>query len=52
MRNLMGQVDGTVNPTARSTDFDGLVWDDGSDQSWMKHGMSMVLRRIRIEMDT
>lgn len=52
MRNLMGQVDGTVNPAAGSTDFDGLVWDDGSEQPWMQHGTSMVLRRIRIEMDT
>ncbi|MGV8871176.1 MAG: Dyp-type peroxidase [Rhodococcus sp. (in: high G+C Gram-positive bacteria)] len=52
MRNLMGQVDGTVNPSAGSTDFDSLVWDDGSEQSWMEHGTSMVLRRIRIEMDT
>ncbi|WP_206492139.1 Dyp-type peroxidase [Rhodococcus sp. KRD162] len=52
MRNLMGQVDGTVNPAAGSTDFDTLVWDDGSDQPWMQHGTSMVLRRIRIEMDT
>ncbi len=52
MRNLMGQVDGTVNPSAGTTDFDTLVWDDGSEQPWMQHGTSMVLRRIRIEMDT
>lgn len=52
MRNLMGQVDGTVNPVAGTTDFDALVWDDGSEQPWLQHGTSMVLRRIRIEMDT
>lgn len=52
MRNLMGQIDGTVNPASGSTDFDALVWDDGQEQPWMRHGTSMVLRRIRIEMDT
>nr|WP_206038082.1 Dyp-type peroxidase [Rhodococcus sp. HNM0569] len=52
MRNLMGQLDGTVNPAPGTTDFDALVWDDGADQSWMAGGTSMVLRRIRIELDT
>ncbi|MGA9872138.1 MAG: Dyp-type peroxidase [Rhodococcus sp. (in: high G+C Gram-positive bacteria)] len=52
MRNLMGQVDGTVNPSPDADDFEKLVWDDGSEQPWFRHGTSMVLRRIRIEMDT
>ena len=52
MRNLMGQVDGTVNPSPTEADFDGLVWDDGSAQPWLAGGTSMVIRRIRIEMDT
>ncbi|KZF00910.1 MAG: Dyp-type peroxidase [Rhodococcus sp. (in: high G+C Gram-positive bacteria)] len=44
MRNLMGQVDGTVNPDP-AVDFDSLVWNrDG--------GTSMVVRRIAIELDT
>lgn len=52
MRNLMGQVDGTVNPAPDSIDFDELVWDDGARQSWLAGGTSLVLRRIRMEMDT
>ncbi|MBF6352183.1 Dyp-type peroxidase [Nocardia flavorosea] len=52
MRNLMGQVDGTTNPEPGTADFDPLVWDDGSDRSWMRDGTSMVLRRIRMELDT
>lgn len=50
MRNLMGQLDGTVNP--KPVDFDALVWDDGAEQPWLAGGTSMVLRRIRMEMDT
>lgn len=52
MRNLMGQVDGTKNPDPGTADFDTLVWDDGAEQSWMAGGTSMVLRRIKIELDT
>ena len=26
MRNLMGQVDGTVNPAPGTVDFDSLIW--------------------------
>lgn len=52
MRNLMGQVDGTANPQPGTADFDSLVWDDGTDRPWMRGGTSMVLRRIRIDMDT
>ncbi|MGB3167924.1 MAG: Dyp-type peroxidase [Rhodococcus sp. (in: high G+C Gram-positive bacteria)] len=44
MRNLMGQVDGTVNPDP-SVDFDDLVWNSDG-------GSTLVLRRIAIEMDT
>ncbi|GAA5063448.1 Dyp-type peroxidase [Nocardia callitridis] len=52
MRNLMGQVDGTNNPVPDTSDFDALVWDDGAEQPWMADGTSMVVRRIRIELDT
>ncbi|UGQ58318.1 Dyp-type peroxidase [Rhodococcus pyridinivorans] len=51
MRNLMGQVDGTVNPAPRSPDFDRQVWNPG-DPPWMAGGTSLVLRRIRMELDT
>lgn len=48
-RNLMGQVDGTVNPSA-DADVDRLVWYSGDD--WFRGGTFMVLRRIRMELDT
>ncbi|MGW3482634.1 Dyp-type peroxidase [Rhodococcus indonesiensis] len=51
MRNLMGQVDGTVNPAAGSTDFDRQVWNPGTP-AWLAGGTSLVLRRIRMELDT
>lgn len=51
MRNLMGQIDGTVNPSPQVDDFEGLVWlGDGSD--WLAGGSAFVLRRIRMELDT
>ncbi|BAH51302.1 Dyp-type peroxidase [Rhodococcus opacus] len=52
MRNLMGQVDGTVNPDPDTEEFDRLVWDDGSAHRWLTGGTSLVLRRIRMELDT
>jgi dye decolorizing peroxidase len=48
MRNLFGQVDGTVNPQPGTADFDDLVWvRDG----WLAGGTSLVLRRIRMDLD-
>ena len=52
MRNLMGQVDGTVNPDPATEEFDRLVWDDGSRYPWLAGGTSLVMRRIRMELDT
>ncbi|QIM19762.1 Dyp-type peroxidase [Leucobacter coleopterorum] len=54
MRNLMGQVDGTVNPDPSDDDFAGLVWCDGSGEgeTWLKNGSALVLRRTRMELDT
>lgn len=55
MRNLMGQVDGTVNPDpSEKGDFAGLVWCDGSEpgEAWLANGSALVLRRIRMELDT
>ncbi|MFC9788835.1 Dyp-type peroxidase [Rhodococcus sp. NPDC127528] len=51
MRNLMGQVDGTVNPAAGSADFDALVWNDGAERQWLAGGTSVVIRRIRMDLD-
>lgn len=52
MRNLMGQVDGTVNPRAGTADFDTLVWNDGAQQPWLAGGTSVVIRRIRLDLDS
>ena len=52
-RNLFGQIDGTVNPREeQDPDFDQILFSDGSDQRWMRGGSSLVLRRIRMTMDT
>lgn len=51
MRNLMGQVDGTVNPAPDDDDFADLVWLDES-AGWLADGSAFVLRRIRMELDT
>lgn len=51
MRNLMGQVDGTTNPHPEDEDFAGLVWHDES-AGWLEHGSAVVIRRIRMELDT
>ncbi|MCR6490991.1 Dyp-type peroxidase [Cellulomonas sp. P24] len=49
MRNLMGQVDGTRNP---SPDADGsLIWHE-SGPSWLVGGTSMVIRRIAMDLET
>lgn len=49
MRNLMGQVDGTVNPTA--PELDSLLWHQGEDHEWLKGGTLLVLRRITMNLD-
>ncbi len=53
-RNLMGQVDGTENPALGSSDFERIVWLDSSstDQPWAIGGTQMVLRRIRMNLDS
>ena len=51
MRNLMGQVDGTVNPEPGDHGFENLLWL-GSEAAWMAGGTAFVLRRIRMELDT
>jgi dye decolorizing peroxidase len=47
-RNVMGQVDGTVNPRT-DADFDQLVWHPGP--GWFTGGTMMVLRRIRMDLN-
>lgn len=49
-RNLMGQVDGTVNPQMNTTDFDRTVWI-GEEGGWAAGGTVAVIRRIRMLMD-
>jgi dye decolorizing peroxidase len=49
-RNLMGQVDGTINPAAGTAGFDEVVWiTDGPD--WVQGGTVLILRRIRMLLD-
>ncbi|MEW9549385.1 Dyp-type peroxidase [Nonomuraea sp. NPDC050783] len=48
-RNVMGQLDGTVNPVPGTADFDRAVWiADGP----LRGGTTLVLRRIRAELET
>lgn len=49
MRNVMGQIDGTVNLDGAA--LDDNVWYSGPDQPWFAGGTILVLRRIRAEMD-
>ncbi|MBF4599321.1 Dyp-type peroxidase [Frigoribacterium sp. VKM Ac-1396] len=50
MRNLFGQVDGTVNLEPGTADFDQLVWRN-TGQAWMAGGTGFVLRRISMDLD-
>ncbi|MFF2273017.1 Dyp-type peroxidase [Agromyces sp. NPDC058136] len=50
MRNLFGQLDGTVNPKPGTADFDELVWATG-EPAWLGGGTSLVLRRIAMDLD-
>lgn len=53
MRNLMGQVDGTVNPAPVDEDFSSVVWiGDENNAGWLSGGSALVLRRIRMHLDT
>lgn len=51
MRNLFGQVDGTVNPGPGDADFDRLVFPT-TGPAWLRGGgTSFVLRRIAMDLD-
>ncbi|TCO51501.1 dye decolorizing peroxidase [Kribbella antiqua] len=50
-RNLFGQVDGTGNPAVGTPEFESTVWSsDGPD--WFRGGTTLVVRRIRMNLDT
>lgn len=50
-RNLMGQVDGTVNPQSGSTDFDQVVWvPQAGEPAWLRGGSAIVIRRIAMDL--
>lgn len=51
MRNLFGQVDGTVNATPGTDDFEKLVWARGDNPAWLAGGTGFVLRRIAMQLD-
>ncbi|WP_119729736.1 Dyp-type peroxidase [Thermomonospora amylolytica] len=49
-RNLMGQLDGTVNPSPGTPAFERAVWvTDGP--AWLRGGTTLVLRRIRMNLE-
>lgn len=48
-RNLFGQVDGTSNPQPGTDEFSRLVW---AADGWLAGGTGMVIRRIRMNLDT
>ncbi|MGV9799020.1 Dyp-type peroxidase [Mycobacterium sp. NPDC003449] len=50
MRNLMGQVDGTVN--LAPDEFDDLVWTGDEVDAGLTGGTLMVIRRIAMRLDT
>ena len=49
MRNLFGQVDGTVNVRPGTAEFGDVVW---TKEGWMKGGTGVVVRRIRMNLDS
>jgi dye decolorizing peroxidase len=49
-RNLMGQLDGTINPRS-AAEFDALVWTPEDAPGWLLGGTSVVVRRIRMDLD-
>ncbi len=49
-RNLMGQVDGTVNPAPGSPEFAPIVWSD-EELPWFHGGTTLVVRRISMDLD-
>lgn len=50
MRNLFGQVDGTVQPDVAGADAD-LLWVGPSGPAWLRGGSALVIRRIAMDLD-
>ena len=51
-RNLMGQLDGTDNPTPDQPGFVEKIFVSGADQpQWLQGGSYLVVRRIRMLLD-
>ncbi|GGL40481.1 Dyp-type peroxidase [Phycicoccus endophyticus] len=50
MRNLLGQVDGTVQPDVTGLDAD-LLWVGADGPAWLRGGSSVVVRRIGMRLD-
>lgn len=48
MRNLFGQLDGTVNPAPGTEEFDRVVW---SQDGWLTGGTGLVIRRIDMDLE-
>lgn len=48
-RNLMGQLDGSVNLVPGTPEFNRLVW---AGSGWLAGGTALVLRRIAVDLDT
>lgn len=53
MRNLFGQIDGTINPSTDDSGMDDVVYGaaDGL-RPWAEGGTSLVIRRIHMNLDT
>lgn len=53
MRNLFGQVDGTINPSTQDGSMESFVWGNHEELSpWEEGGASLVIRRIHMNLDT
>jgi len=49
MRNLMGQVDGTQQPS--EADMAKVVWVGDAGPAWLRGGTGLVIRRVRFDLD-
>jgi len=47
-RNMMGFVDGIINPKLGSQDFAAVVWNSGTP-AWLSGGTGMALRRFQVD---
>lgn len=53
MRNLFGQVDGTINPSTGDGTMESYVWGHHEELTpWEEGGTSLVIRRIHMNLDT